>query len=395
MDYPIYPRVSGLSPVRASRHGNRWGKLRPRPYIRLIILLVCACGLAGGEAALAQTVFNDTEFDVDHDWSSFGPFVIPKDAMNADLSVRQVLKNGNPGAHLELTLTRATVSEGSVGTWAALINETLVWDPADDKDGPIGKIDFRLDHRRPGGTFTLAVKQGEFVWLALNLRVFPNEEGWATMSIDCLGEKNFVVLPGSEFVIDDQPPQPDFSADGAPISFGIGTGLSCPSHIDCTKTAPAAFELDNLKVTVRSPFHINAGLNDAWFEPATAGQGFFHVVFPDLELVFLSWFTYDTERPPEDVTAILGEPGHRWLTAQGGYVDDTAVLDIFVTRGGVFDQEDPPPDPAEVIGTMTIEWCDCEKGKLNYNMPSLGLAGNIKLERVTPDNVALCEALLE
>lgn len=61
----------------------------------------------------------------------------------------------------------------------------------------------------------------------------------------------------------------------------------------------------------------------------------------------------------------------------------------------MFDQEDPPPDPAEAIGTMTIEWCDCEKGKLNYNMPALGLAGNINLERITLDNVALCEALME
>jgi hypothetical protein len=155
--------------------------------------------------------------------------------------------------------------------------------------------------------------------------------------------------------------------------------------------------LDNWRVTVRSPFHINAGLNDAWFEPATAGQGFFHVVFPELELVFLSWFTYDTGRPPDDVTANLGEPGHRWLTAQGEYVHptDTAVLDIVLTQGGVFDSEDPAPGPGEVVGTMRIEWCDCEKGRLNYSMPSLGLAGNINLERITPDNVALCEALLE
>jgi hypothetical protein len=77
------------------------------------------------------------------------------------------------------------------------------------------------------------------------------------------------------------------------------------------KTAPVTFELDNLQVTVKPPFHINAGLNDAWFEPATTGQGFFHVVFPDIELVFLSWFTYDTERPPDDVTAIRPGGNHR------------------------------------------------------------------------------------
>jgi hypothetical protein len=32
---------------------------------------------------------------------------------------------------------------------------------------------------------------------------------------------------------------------------------------------------------------------------------------------------------------------------------------------------------------------------MNYNIPSLRLIGNVTLERITPDNVALCEALLE
>jgi hypothetical protein len=392
MDYPIFPQATRLSPIHAAQHGNHRVKHHPKPYLRLIFLLVCTCGLVGGEAALAQTVFNDTKFDVDNDWSSFGPYVVPKDATNAAFSTRQVLGNGV--AFLEVKLTRATVSEGSVGTWAALINDTLVWDPADDKDGPIGKIDFLIDNKG-GGAWSLAVKQGEFVWIALAKRAILNTTDPVTISIDCLDQQNFVALPGSEFEIQDQPLHPDFSANATPISFGLGVGLSCPSNVDCSKTAPSTFELDNLQVTVKPPFHINAGLNDAWFEPATAGQGFFHVVFPDIELVFLSWFTYDTERPPDEVTAILGEPGHRWLTAQGGYVGRTAMLDIYLTRGGVFDQEDPPPDPAEAIGTMRIEWCDCEKGEMNYNIPSLGLIGNITLERITPDNVVLCEALME
>ena len=56
---------------------------------------------------------------------------------------------------------------------------------------------------------------------------------------------------------------------------------------------------------------MNAGLNDAWFYSVTKGQGFFINVFPDIEYVSLSWFTYDNERPPEDVTANLGDPGYR------------------------------------------------------------------------------------
>ena len=54
------------------------------------------------------------------------------------------------------------------------------------------------------------------------------------------------------------------------------------------------------------PFTITPGVNDAWFNADTAGQGFFIIVFPEVGIVFLAWFTYDTELPPGDVAAILG-----------------------------------------------------------------------------------------
>jgi hypothetical protein len=138
-------------------------------------------------------------------------------------------------------------------------------------------------------------------------------------------------------------------------------------------------------------FSINAGMNDAWFNPATNGQGFLITVFEDTGLVFLAWFTFDVERPPDDVTAILGDPGHRWVTAQGPYEGDTAMLDVTVTSGGVFDSPEPPvenmPD-----GTMTITWNDCTSATLTYDIPSAG-QGEIPLQRIVNDNVALCEAL--
>jgi plastocyanin len=140
------------------------------------------------------------------------------------------------------------------------------------------------------------------------------------------------------------------------------------------------------------PFMINTALSDAWFDPMTNGQGFFIIVWEDIQTVFLSWFTYDTERPPQDVTAHLGEPGHRWLTAQGGYSGDTATLDVFETAGGVFDSPMPQPDPALQVGTITIIWTGCNSGVLSYELPSLGLSGDIPIERIVLDNVPACEA---
>ena len=142
-----------------------------------------------------------------------------------------------------------------------------------------------------------------------------------------------------------------------------------------------------------SSFQINAGLNDAWFNATTAGQGFLVVVFSDAGIVFVAWFTYDTERPAEDIIAILGESGHRWLTAQGPIAGDTAVLDIFMTAGGVFNSAEPKPDDAVKVGTMTIVWRDCKNATLTYEIDPPRVMGTIELTRIVDDNVALCEAL--
>lgn len=138
---------------------------------------------------------------------------------------------------------------------------------------------------------------------------------------------------------------------------------------------------------------INPGLSDAWYDPQTVGQGFFIIVWEDVETIFLSWFTYDTERPPANVTAHLGEPGHRWLTAQGPYAGDTATLTVYETAGGVFDSAQPAPGPSTEIGTITLSWSGCNAGELSYELPGHGLAGTIPIERIVLDNVPLCETL--
>ena len=139
---------------------------------------------------------------------------------------------------------------------------------------------------------------------------------------------------------------------------------------------------------------INAGMNAAWYNPATDGQGFLIAVFADRGELFLAWFTYDTERPPEGVSAILGEPGHRWLTAQGTFDGSRADLTIYLTQGGVFDSAEPPASTdQDGYGSMVIEFLTCNEARVSYTIPSLGLAGQIPIQRIVEDNVALCEAL--
>ena len=139
-------------------------------------------------------------------------------------------------------------------------------------------------------------------------------------------------------------------------------------------------------------FMINSGISDNWFEPATNGQGFFIIVWEELQFIFLSWFTYETERPPEDAMANLGEPGHRWLTAQGPYDGDTAVLEVNLSAGGVFDSEEPKVDDPVQVGEMIITWTDCNSGLVSYALTEPQVSGEIPIQRIVLDNVPACEA---
>jgi len=153
----------------------------------------------------------------------------------------------------------------------------------------------------------------------------------------------------------------------------------------------------DITLSETEPFEINAGLNDAWYFPGTEGQGFLIIIFPEIQALFLAWFTYDTERPPEDVQAILGDPGHRWITAQGPFEGDTALLDIVETKGGIFDMTEPVPvssDPGSV-GSMEVIFENCSRGVVKYDLPGLDLMGEVPIQRIVNDNVALCEALDE
>jgi len=139
-------------------------------------------------------------------------------------------------------------------------------------------------------------------------------------------------------------------------------------------------------------FTINAGLNDAWYYPETDGQGFFITVLPGEEMVFLGWFTYDTELPAEDEMTNLGHPGLQWLTAQGGYSGGQAVLEIDFAYGGIFDSGDPLPEHSPG-GSILLQFNDCASGSVTYDIPSIGRAGFVPIVRVAPDNIGLCQAL--
>jgi hypothetical protein len=142
------------------------------------------------------------------------------------------------------------------------------------------------------------------------------------------------------------------------------------------------------------PLQFNAGLNGAWFNFLTPGQGIMLDLFTEIRLVFLAWFAFDLQRPDPGVEPMIGEGGHRWFTAFGNYApgDSSITLTIENSTGGVFDSANP-----EVVqddyGTIELEFTDCLNGKMIYNIPAGPVAGVIPLSRIANDHLDLCARL--
>jgi len=140
---------------------------------------------------------------------------------------------------------------------------------------------------------------------------------------------------------------------------------------------------------------LNAGLNGAWIDPTTFGQGFLLDVMPEAQQVFLAWFTYDLERPVGGNGPMIGDDGHRWLTASGKYKAgaNSVTLDIENTTGGVFDSAEPPVDQDRVYGTIELSFTDCMNGNLAYEIPAGSVSNTIAISRATSDHLPLCANL--
>ena len=121
---------------------------------------------------------------------------------------------------------------------------------------------------------------------------------------------------------------------------GVGSGLVAGQHaVDCVEE-----QLRGVGKVTQNRYLLRLAVDD-----------YLITVFPDTKQMFVAWFTFDAERPAEDIPSVIGEPGHRWLIALGPYAGTTATLTIFVSIGGVFDSSTPAPvtDP-EGDGTLTL-----------------------------------------
>jgi len=140
------------------------------------------------------------------------------------------------------------------------------------------------------------------------------------------------------------------------------------------------------------PLFLNHGLSGAWANPDTSGQGIFLEIYEQLRFVFMAWFTYDTSQPEEGISYQVGDPGHRWLTAEGSYMagSGNVTLTAVLATGGLFDNPAKVDRVAE--GTISLEFKDCRNGTLTYDLTDANVSGSFPLKRVAEDNAPQCTA---
>ena len=173
-----------------------------------------------------------------------------------------------------------------------------------------------------------------------------------------------------------------------------GDGKSVAFNSNATNLVPGDANSESDVFVTDNPhfFRINAGLNDAWYDPQTPGQGFHVAVLPQQQKMFVSWMTYDTDSHDHSDSSPFGGRGQRWLTAYGPYEGRKAVLEVSSTMGGLFDSEEPAPNTYS-NGTMTVEFTHCTNGTFTYDFPSIDRRRVVPVQRVALDNVPLCELL--
>lgn len=125
---------------------------------------------------------------------------------------------------------------------------------------------------------------------------------------------------------------------------------------------------------------ISPGINGAWYEPATSGQGMQMMALPfNGNQLFMAWYTYDVNGQ-----SAPGATGQRWFTIQGTYTPGSRQafnLPILRSTGGRFDTPPATPSPTQV-GTASITFHTCTSATLSYSFYD-GRSGQIPLSRLT------------
>lgn len=127
-------------------------------------------------------------------------------------------------------------------------------------------------------------------------------------------------------------------------------------------------------------------LSDAWYDPATSGQGMYLDVNAGSSVFAGAWFTY-----AQNGSAISGPASQRWYTLQSNYYGGAVAnsVQIYTATGGVFDSGSPVK--GNVVGSASVQFVDCNHATISYSFSggeNAGATGTLKLTRIIPMTTA-------
>ena len=172
------------------------------------------------------------------------------------------------------------------------------------------------------------------------------------------------------------------TCDAAQFAYSFSDGSGRSGVIPLTRITPNV----TCSTSGARPTNADFALSGNWYDPNTAGQGFFFEVNPNSPVCFFAWYTY----APGGL-AIGGAASQRWFTAQTAYTAGARSfsLPLFQTTGGIFDTPTVPLPSTQSanVGTATMVFASCTNATLTYNFSAganAGLSGTIALTRVGP-----------
>jgi hypothetical protein len=209
--------------------------------VRLFAAVLLGVGLlmAPRVASAASVVFSDGTF-LDAEWS----VGVVASGLGGVGSAGQTSTGGNPDFFREVSITLVAPTS-TLGSQVDVVSlkASAVYDPG---TAAIASIDYAedailLSGGGNGHALTLAFQQGGEVYVGLPRLVSPELE-WTGKSIPGLLESDFIPIPGGAG-------SPDFSASGAPITFGFWRAFSSPAG---SNGGTRIGGIDNWMVTVHS-----------------------------------------------------------------------------------------------------------------------------------------------
>lgn len=200
----------------------------------------------------ATTVFSDTTFSLaGYSQTTYTNNTV---AAGASYSVTQNggLGNPAPSAQFDVTWTNNT----TFTIFDGLINSSFTYNPS--TAGAIGSLDFSLDRYTAftAGTVVLSNATAGFLLeqngnFYLDSLIGPafSAATWQTVSTTGLAAVNFCLYSFATNAAPDCTQNPDFSATGGVIDFGVRAGLG---HLNALGTGTFDSFYDNLSITVNT-----------------------------------------------------------------------------------------------------------------------------------------------